>query len=138
MAKAFAWDENTTAEVVAVYKATLSDLLKENEGSTDAVNSRQALTAAASAVGTSEASARIKLAKETVYVKVETKKAAAKPAAEGAAGGKRMNKADQQAELVASFADHGVTDLDMEIIEKLTGKAAAHLATKIRMITVGE
>jgi hypothetical protein len=132
----FAWDEQTTAEAVAVYKATLADLLVEVEGSTDASNSRQALTAAAAAVGTSEASARIKLAKENQYVKVETKKAVATPAAGG--GGKRLNKADQQAELVAAFADNGVDTLDMEIIEKLTGKAAAHLAAKIRMINVGE
>jgi hypothetical protein len=133
--KPFAWDEQTTAEAVAVYKATLADLLVEVEGSTDASNSRQALTAAAAAVGTSEASARIKLAKEDQYVKVETKKVVASPAA---AGGKRLNKADQQAELVAAFADNGVDTLDMEIIDKLTGKAAAHLASKIRMINVGE
>lgn len=137
MSKApFAWNETVTAEVIAVYKATLVDLGTEIEGSTDATNSRQALAAAAEAVGTSEASARIKLAKEGVYVKVESKKPAAKPAAGG--GGKRLNKADQQAELVAAFADNGVEDLDMEIIEKLTGKAAAHLAEKIRMINSGE
>ncbi len=134
--KPFAWDETATAEVSAVYLATLAELKEANEGSTDAVNSRQALAAAAEAVGTSEASARIKLAKEGKYVKVETKKTEAKPAAAG--GGKRMNKADQQAELVAAFADNGVDDLDMEIIEKLTGKAAAHLAEKIRTINVGE
>ncbi len=131
--KPFAWDETTTAEVIAVYKAKLSDLKLANEGSTDATNSREALTEAAKAVGTSEPSARIKLSKENVYVKVETKKTEAKPAAGG--GGKRMNKAEQQAELVAAFADTGVSDLDMEIIEKLTGKAAAHLAAKIRMIS---
>lgn len=134
--KPFAWDETTTAEVIAVYLATLEDLHKENEG-TDAVNSRQALAAAAEAVGTSEASARIKLAKEGKYVKVETKKPEAK-ASTGATGGKRMNKADQQAELVAAFADHGVSNLDMEIIDKLTGKAAAHLAAQIRLISTGE
>lgn len=131
--KPFAWDENTTAEVIAVYKATLADLA---ETGSDAENTRQALAAAAEAVGTSEASARIKLSKEKVYVKVATKKTEAKPASSG--GGKRLNKADQQAELVAAFADHGVSDLDMEIIEKLTGKAAAHLSEKIRMIGSGE
>lgn len=130
--KPFAWDENTTAEVIAVYKATLADLA---ETGSDAENTRQALAVAAEAVGTSEASARIKLSKEKVYVKVATKKTEAKPAS---GGGKRLNKADQQAELVAAFADHGVSDLDMEIIEKLTGKAAAHLSEKIRMIGSGE
>jgi hypothetical protein len=134
MAKPFAWDENTTAEVVAVYKAKLIELNEEN-GESDAINSRAALDVAAEAVGTSGPSARIKLSKEGVYIKVESKKSETKAASTGT---KRVNKAEQQAELVAAFRDLGVEDMDMDIVEKLTGKAAAHLAEKVREIKVGD
>lgn len=133
----FEWTEDKTAEVEAVYVGALDRLTKENEGTEQAEHSRAALKEAAEAVGTSEASARIKLNKMGVYVKVTPAKTAPK-AASGGGGGKRLNKAEQQAELVSAFRDLGVEDLDMEIIEKLTGKAAAHLAAKLREVNSGE
>lgn len=133
----FEWTEEATTEVVAVYQATLNELVEANPGTEEADHSREALVAAATAVGTSEASARIKLNKLGKYIKVTPKKTEPKAGASGG-GGKRLNKADQQAELVSAFRDHGVEDLDMSIVEKLTGKAAAHLAAKIREINAGE
>ena len=131
---AFAWDEATTAEVQAVYEGTLDELTAANEGTDRAEHSRAALTAAADAVGTSEASARIKLNKMDVYLKVTPKKKAeAKAKAESTT--KRISKADAQAELVSAFKDAGVEGLDAEIVSKLTGKAAAHLAEKVREAT---
>ncbi len=129
----FTWNEENTAEVEAVYTATLDELHEANEGTERADHSRAALAAAASAVGTSEASARIKLNKLEVYLKVTPPKTAAKAKGEGAT--KRVSKADAQAELISAFADAGVTDLDEEIIGKLTGKAAAHLAEKVRAVS---
>lgn len=131
---AFAWDEENTAEVRAVYEQALDELTAENEGTERAEHSRAALDRAAKAVGTSEASARIKLNKMDVYLKVTPKKTAS-TAAKSEGGSKRVSKADAQAELVSAFADAGVADLDMSIIEKLTGKAAAHLAEKVRQAT---
>lgn len=130
---AFAWNEENTAEVQAIYEKTLDELTEANEGTERADHSRAALTAASSAVGTSEASARIKLNKMDVYLKVTPKKTETKAKAEG--GTKRVSKADAQAELVSAFKDAGVEDLDMSIVEKLTGKAAAHLAEKVRQAT---
>lgn len=132
----FEWTEEATAEVEAVYKGKIAELLEENPESEAADHSRIALAEAAKAVGTSEASARIKLNKLGVYIKVTPKKSEPKAASGG--GGKRLNKAEQQAELVSAFRDHGVEDLDMSIVEKLTGKAAAHLAAKVREINAGE
>ncbi|BAV81258.1 putative DNA-binding protein [Vibrio phage VCPH] len=132
----FEWTEEKNAEVEAVYVGALERLTAENEGTEQAEHSRAALKEAAEAVGTSEASARIKLNKIGVYVKVTPAKSAPKAASGG--GGKRLNKAEQQAELVSAFRDLGVEDLDMEIIEKLTGKAAAHLAAKLREVNAGE
>lgn len=132
----FEWTEEATTEVEAVYKGKLEELLEANPETEAADHSREALVAAAKAVGTSEASARIKLNKLGAYVKVTPKKT--EPKAGSGGGGKRLNKAEQQAELVSAFRDHGVEDLDMSIVEKLTGKAAAHLAAKIREINAGE
>lgn len=130
---AFTWNEANTAEVEAVYTAALDRLTGENEGTERADHSRAALAEAAEAVGTSEASARIKLNKMDVYLKVTPPKTATKAKAEG--GTKRVSKADAQAELVSAFKDAGVEDLDSAIVEKLTGKAAAHLAEKVRQAT---
>ncbi|CAL9973129.1 DNA binding protein [Vibrio phage D51] len=134
---AFTWNEENTAEVEAVYTAALDRLVAENEGTERADHSRAALAEAAEAVGTSEASARIKLNKMDVYLKVTPAKSATKAKAEGG-GTKRVSKVDAQAELVSAFKDAGVEDLDMAIVEKLTGKAAAHLAEKVRRASTND
>lgn len=69
-----------------------------------------------------------------IYVK------AAKAAKSGAAAssGKKLSKADAQAELVSALKDGNaeVSDELVEVIEKMTGKAAQLLAAAIR--TIGE
>lgn len=132
MSKTFSWNETNVAEAINVYKAALADLHKEN-GEKDAVNSREAIKLAAEAVGTSEASARLKLNKENVYIKVEAKKPAKTSESTGT---KRVDKAKMHEELIQAFAAHGVLDVDTDIVSKLTGKAAAHLAEKVRQIAV--
>lgn len=69
-----------------------------------------------------------------VYIKAT--KAPKTTKASSAAGGKKMSKADAQAELVSAFQDGNVEISDelMEIIEKLTGKAAQALAGAVRAI----
>lgn len=71
-----------------------------------------------------------------IYVKASK---AAKPTKSGAAsGGKKLSKADAQAELVSALKDANadVSDELVEVIEKMTGKAAQLLAASIR--TIGE
>lgn len=82
---------------------------------------------------------RMKLAKAGLYVKKEAGKAAAGTGGtkEKASGGSRTSKAAAHSELKAAFSDAGLDleFLDAEIIDKLTGKAAAHLAEAVRKIT---
>lgn len=82
---------------------------------------------------------RIKLAKAGLYIKKEAGKATAGTggAKEKTGGSARTSKAAAHAELLAAFSDAGLPaeELDSEIIDKLTGKAAAHLAEAIRKIT---
>lgn len=81
---------------------------------------------------------RMKLSKEGLYVKKEAG-AASKGTTESKAstGGARTSKAAAHDELKAAFSDAGLEQefLDPAIIDKLTGKAAAHLAEAIRKIT---
>lgn len=66
---------------------------------------------------------------DPVYVK-----ATKAPKAKAATGGKKMSKADAQAELVSALQDGGaeITDELTEIIEKMTGKAAQAIAGAVR------
>ena len=137
MAQAFTWTDEIKEEVSSIYKGTLEELVAANEGTDEADHSRAALENAAEAVGATVASARMQLTKLGVYVKVKPK-ASAKPKADGATGNKRVNKADAQAELLSAFKDGGATEVDEDIVSKLTGKAAAHIAEKIREILAAQ
>lgn len=82
---------------------------------------------------------RMKLTKAGLYIKKaagSTSKSSAS-AGEKASGGSRTSKAQAHADLRAAFSDAGLAPdfLDDAIIDKLTGKAAAHLAEAIRAIT---
>lgn len=74
---------------------------------------------------------------EPVYVKAKPAPKAKAGGESGSTGGKKMSKADAQAELVASLKDGGaeVEDELTEIIEKMTGKAAQALAGAIRSMS---
>lgn len=80
---------------------------------------------------------RMKLSKAGVYIKKEPGAKSTSTATGEAKTSTRVSKADAHAEVVAAFTDGGVAvaDIDMSIIEKLTGKAAAHIAVLIRQIT---
>ncbi|QIN92832.1 DNA binding protein [Phage NBSal003] len=82
---------------------------------------------------------RMKLTKAGLYIKKaagSTPKSSASTG-EKASGGSRTSKAQAHADLRAAFSDAGLAPdfLDDAIIDKLTGKAAAHLAEAIRAIT---
>lgn len=82
---------------------------------------------------------RMKLTKAGVYIKKAAGSASKSSASTGekASGGSRTSKAQAHADLRAAFSDAGLAPdfLDDAIIDKLTGKAAAHLAEAIRAIT---
>lgn len=82
---------------------------------------------------------RMKLTKAGVYIKKAAGSASKSSTSTGekASGGSRTSKAQAHADLRSAFSDAGLAPdfLDDAIIDKLTGKAAAHLAEAIRAIT---
>lgn len=82
---------------------------------------------------------RMKLTKAGLYIKKAAGSTSKSSASTGekASGGSRTSKAQAHADLRAAFSDAGLAPdfLDNAIIDKLTGKAAAHLAEAIRAIT---
>lgn len=127
---AFVWNEENKAEVEALYLGKMEELAKANPDAEPSSFSMEAVNYAAAQVGTSGPSARMQLSKLNVYVKMQPTKSKAK--ATSGEGSKRVGKADAQGELLAAFKDCGVENLDEDILTKLTGKAALHLAEKVR------
>lgn len=82
---------------------------------------------------------RMKLTKAGVYIKKAAGSTSKSSVSTGekASGGSRTSKAQAHADLRSAFSDAGLAPdfLDDAIIDKLTGKAAAHLAEAIRAIT---
>lgn len=82
---------------------------------------------------------RMKLTKAGLYIKKAAGSTSKSSASTGekSSGGSRTSKAQAHADLRAAFSDAGLAPdfLDDAIIDKLTGKAAAHLAEAIRAIT---
>lgn len=133
MTTPISWTDELKAEVESLYKGKMEELQATDPEADAGTFSNQAVSFAADEIGTSVASARAQLTKLGVYVK-QVNKAKAAPKGEGS-GTKRVGKAEAQAELLAAFKDAGVEGVDEEIVGKLTGKAASHLAAKIREIS---
>lgn len=116
------WTPEKTAEVVEAYVAqepteeTTADIVK----------------ALAEEYGKTPNAIRLMLSKAQVYVKQATK-TAAKPstAKKEGGGGTRVNKAEAHATLKNAIEAKGL-EVDDEIIDKLTGKAAIYLAGLIK------
>ncbi|ATS94071.1 putative D3 protein [Pectobacterium phage DU_PP_V] len=99
--------------------------------------SMEIVSEVAKAAGVTPNGFRIKLTNAGLYIK---KGAASKETAtksEAKSGGARTSKADAHNALRSAFSDAGLEDdfLDVEIVDKLTGKAALHLAEAVRKIT---
>ncbi len=86
-------------------------------------------------LGQSPNGVRAILAKSGDYVKAATKSTKAASGAKEKTGEPRVSKADAIEALVAAINDLG-QEPDMEIIDKLTGKAAQYFTTVIRTATV--
>lgn len=126
------WNEEIFAEMSAKYVARM-----EEYGDDAPKFSSEVVKEIAEEYGLAANGFRLKLSKAGLYVKKEAGTSAAK--AEGGAaktGGARTSKAAAQAELLTALSDAGIAsdEIDNDIIEKLTGKAAMHLAGIIRKI----
>lgn len=125
------WNDEKFAELSALYVSRMNELDEEDRPK----HSGEIVKEIAEANGFSANGFRMKLTSAGLYIK---KGAPESTKAEGkSTGGARTSKATAHAELVAAFSDGGVNsdELDMAIVEKLTGKAALHLAELVRKIT---
>lgn len=114
-----AWDDDKKAAVIAAYQ-------KENP---TPENSMEIVKQIAEEFEESPNGVRVILSKAEVYVK---KEAATKPAA-GTTGGTRVSKAAAAEALVKALGDAG-QEADMDIIDKLTGKASQYFTKVITAI----
>lgn len=129
------WTEDLFAKMSAMYVAKINEFPEEERPGV----SMEIVTEIAKSENVSPNGFRMKLATAGLYIKKDASKASAGTGStkEKSAGGSRTSKAAAHADLLAAFNDAGLEDgfLDSEIVDKLTGKAAAHLAEAIRKIT---
>ncbi len=111
-----AWDDDKRAEVVAQYEG--ADPTPET--------SMEIVKEIADSVGESPNGVRMILTKAGVYIKKDT----TSNAAAGSTKGKRVSKVAAHAKLSAEITSAG-QEPDMEIIGKMTGKAAEYLSDVI-------
>ena len=114
-----AWTDESKAEAVELY--TSEDPTPET--------SMEIVKTIADTLGESPNGVRMILTKAGVYVKT----APATGSAKSNGGGGRVSKADSQATLKDALSDAG-QNIDEDIIDKLTGKAAVYFAGVINAI----
>lgn len=112
-----AWTEEQKAQAMAAYKA----------GNPTPENSTELIKGIAEEMDQSPNGVRMVLVQAGVYVKKEAA-ATGKKAGGAAEGTKRVSKESQISALKAKIEELGGT-VDEEILDKLTGKAAAYFVT---------
>ena len=115
-----AWDDDKKAAVIAAYE----------EQDPTPENSMEIVKEIADEFDESPNGVRMILSKAGVYVK---KTPAASGSGTPSSGGSRVSKAAAQEALVAVLTDIGA-EIDNDIVEKLTGKAAQYFAGVIGAI----
>ena len=115
-----AWDDDKKAAVIAAYE----------EAEPTPENSMEIVKDLAEEYEESPNGVRMILSKAGVYVK---KTPAASGSGTSSNGGSRVSKAAAQEALVAALTDVGA-EIDNDIVEKLTGKAAQYFAGVIGAI----
>lgn len=110
-----AWTDEDKAKVVAAYKA----------GNPTPENSTELIKEIAEDMEQSPNGVRMILVQAGVYVKKEAATGGATKKEGSAEGTKRVSKESQIAALKAAIEDKGA-EVDQEILDKLTGKAAAY------------
>lgn len=128
------WTEELFEEMSALYVSQIEAYPEDERPGV----SMEIVSAIAEDKGLSPNGFRMKLSKAGLYVKKEAgAKSGTSEKKESTGGGARTSKAVAHAELKSAFSDAGLDleFLDADIIDKLTGKAAAHLAEAVRKIT---
>ena len=115
-----AWDDDKKAAVIAAYE----------EANPTPETSMEVVKEIADEFEESANGVRMILSKAGVYVK---KTPAAGSGTSSSGGSSRVSKAAAQEALVAALTDAGV-DIDNDIVEKLTGKAAQYFAGVITQV----
>lgn len=128
------WTDDLFATMSAEYVKRMDEL---PDDATRAAISMEVVSEIAQKAGVTPNGFRMKLTTAGLYIKKEQAKGAKAASGEGKSTGARTTKATAHAEFVSAFVDAGLSqdDIDMAIVEKLTGKAASHIAELIRKIT---
>ena len=116
-----AWDDEKRQQAIDMYQ----------EGEPTPENSMELVTAIAEELDESPNGVRMILTKAGVYVKKDPGAAGSGGSSSG--GGSRVSKAAAQQALADAISAHGA-EVDSEIIEKLTGKAAQYLTGVLNSI----
>ncbi|AFQ22265.1 DNA binding protein [Pectobacterium phage My1] len=133
MAAVTQWTEELFNELASEYQSKINAYPEDERGTV----SMEIVNEVAKAAGVTANGLRIKLTNAGLYVRKTTVTKPAATKGESKSGGARTSKADAHSALRGAFSDAGLEDgfLDDEIIDKLTGKAALHLAEAVRKIT---
>ncbi len=118
-----AWDDDKKAAVIAAYE--------QQEPTPE--NSMEIVKEIADEFDESPNGVRMILSKAGVYVKKTPAASGSGTSSGGGSGGSRVSKAAAQEALVAVLTDVGA-EIDNDIVEKLTGKAAQYFAGVIGAI----
>ena len=122
-----AWTEEDKAKAVAAYKVA----------SPTPENSTEIIKDIAEEMDQSPNGVRMILVQAGVYVKKEATASASKGTKTEGEGTKRVSKESQIAALTATIENNGGT-VDQEILDKLTGKAAAYFVSVIDAIVASK
>ena len=117
-----AWDDDKKAAVIAAYE----------EQNPTPENSMEIVKEIADEFDESPNGVRMILSKAGVYVK-KTPAAGSGSSSSTSSGGSRVSKAAAQEALIAALTDVGA-EIDNDIVEKLTGKAAQYFAGVIATV----
>ncbi|AZV01919.1 hypothetical protein [Aeromonas phage Akh-2] len=112
-------------EVIAAYVETIEGYPEEERPKV----TMEVVNSIAQEFSLTPNSARVILTNAGVYI---LKKVEPKAAAASGGTGARVNKESAHKALVAALEAIGTEDVDMEVVTKLTGKAAQYLATCIQ------
>ncbi|AJF40867.1 hypothetical protein [Vibrio phage JSF12] len=130
------WTDELRKEAVDMYLERIAEYDEDKQSAF----STEVVAGIAEELQMAKNSVRVILQKATrpdgtpVYIKAKAAPKAKAAGATSGAAGKKVSKADAHAELVSALKDHGaeVSDELMEVIEKMTGKAAQLIAEAIR------
>lgn len=133
MATPTQWTEELFNELASEYTSKLEAFPEDERPSV----SMEIVNEVAKAAGVTPNGLRMKLTSAGLYVRKDTTASKTATKTESKSGGARTSKADAHSALRAAFSDAGLEDsfLDDEIVDKLTGKAALHIAEAVRKIT---